>query len=410
MKILRLTPHYYYSPDVVKRWIVRMDQMGGMQMQIYRQSLALAKKGIQQDIFPITMSDAPKEWSPIEKVKVIRGNIPMIPIKSRIRGTVGLNFYWGVGVFFRIIKCKIVKRKYDIIHTHCSGVSTPLIIGVIAKKILKIPLIYTVHCCRVSTYHPMSKFDALFNNLAIKIERVCLRKADKVIALTDRTKAVIHKEYLLDDNKITVIPDILDYEEFVKDVNEENIEQFKKNFDISKDDIIISFVGRIAYEKGCFVLLDAFEKLQQENCKLFFFGDGNERSILEKQIRERGLENKVKVSGYLPNTEIPLAIASAAFMVMPSLHEEFGGLLLEIAAVGKTVIASDAGGIPTIVKDGKTGLLFHVGDSDMLLEKIKEAIENREVVSEYGKKLHDEVCSKYVYDDKIDSVIDIYNN
>lgn len=44
MKVLRLTPHYYYTPDVVNGWIVRLDQMGGMQTQIYRQSIALAKK------------------------------------------------------------------------------------------------------------------------------------------------------------------------------------------------------------------------------------------------------------------------------------------------------------------------------------------------------------------------------
>lgn len=49
------------------------------------------------------------------------------------------------------------------IHTHCSGVAAPLIVGYIAKKIFKKPLVYTVHCCRVSTYHPMSKFDSLIN-------------------------------------------------------------------------------------------------------------------------------------------------------------------------------------------------------------------------------------------------------
>lgn len=52
MKVLRLTPHYYYTPDVVDGWNVRMDQMGGMQTQIYRQSLALARKGVEQVILP----------------------------------------------------------------------------------------------------------------------------------------------------------------------------------------------------------------------------------------------------------------------------------------------------------------------------------------------------------------------
>lgn len=102
MKVLRLTPHYYYTPDVVNGWIVRLDQMGGMQTQIYRQSIALAKKNVKQIILPIAMPSAPKEWKPHKGIRVIKGNIPMLPIKSKVRGTVGLNVYWGIGVLKHI--------------------------------------------------------------------------------------------------------------------------------------------------------------------------------------------------------------------------------------------------------------------------------------------------------------------
>ena len=138
MRILRLTPHFYYTPDVAAKWVVRMDQIGGMQTQIYRQSLALAKRNIYQEILPIAMASVPKKWEPREGISVIQGNIPMIPIKSKIRGTVGLNFYWGIGIFIHLLKYRIKGIKFDLIHTHCSGVATPLIIGIIAKKILKI--------------------------------------------------------------------------------------------------------------------------------------------------------------------------------------------------------------------------------------------------------------------------------
>lgn len=58
----------------------------------------------------------------------------MLPIKSSIRGTFGLNFYWGVGVILKLIRKKFKKENYNIIHTHCSGVAAPLIVGYIAKK------------------------------------------------------------------------------------------------------------------------------------------------------------------------------------------------------------------------------------------------------------------------------------
>lgn len=134
MNILRLTPHFYYTPDVVDGWVVRMDQMGGMQTQIYRQSIALSNKKIKQLVLPIAMPNAPKKWKLNPYLTIQKGNIPMLPIKSSIRGTFGLNFYWGVGVILKLIRKKFKKENYNIIHTHCSGVAAPLIVGYIAKK------------------------------------------------------------------------------------------------------------------------------------------------------------------------------------------------------------------------------------------------------------------------------------
>ena len=108
----------------------------------------------------------------------------MLPIKSKVRGTVGLNFYWGIGVLWHLMRYKLHKDEFDVIHAHCSGVAAPLIIGVCAKYILRKPLIYTIHCCRVSTYHPMSKLDSMLNQAVINIEKYCLKKADHVITLT----------------------------------------------------------------------------------------------------------------------------------------------------------------------------------------------------------------------------------
>lgn len=408
MKVLRLTPHYYYTPDVVNGWIVRMDQMGGMQTQIYRQSIALAKKNIKQTILPIAMPSAPKEWEPYKGIRVIKGNIPMLPIKSKVRGTVGLNVYWGIGVLKHIILRKKYYRGFNVIHAHCSGVASPLIVGLLAKRLLKRPLIYTVHCCRISTYHPMSKLDSLINNSVIRIEKKCLTEADEIIVLTNRTKDIIQKQYRIPSAKLTVIPDIINPIDFLSSLNRKNTLLFNKKYGLSEQKKYIVFVGRIAYEKGCFVLLDAFKKIKDKNCELIYYGDGNEREMLEKKIKEYGLQTRCKVTGYLPNTDICLAINSASFVVMPSLHEEFGGLLLEIAAVGKGVIASNAGGIPSIVENGKSGIIFQNGDSNMLAEKIDYALQNQALLDVMGKTLQHDVFSTFSFDENIDLLIKLY--
>lgn len=407
MKILRLTPHFYYTPDVVDGWVVRMDQMGGMQTQIYRQSIALAQQGIKQLVLPIAMSKAPKIWKLNSNLIIKKGNIPMIPIKSIIRGTVGLNFYWGIGVCLHLLKYR--KLKFDIIHAHCSGVAAPLIVGYIAKVLLKKPLIYTVHCCRISTYHPMSRFDEIINKWIVLIEKFCLEHADYTITLTERTKDIIQSNYNIQYDRIIVIPDVIEPEAFIANLTEDNIKEFRKKYKLNNGKKNIVFVGRIAYEKGCNVLLEAFHKLNRDDCKLIFYGDGNEREKLESEIKSLRLQDRCRVTGYLPNSEICLAIETADLIVMPSLHEEFGGLILEIASVGKAVIASNVGGIPTLIENGKTGLLFECGNTDELCERINDIIDKNDILQAYGKALNDNLIKTYSFSDNIDKIIDLYN-
>ena len=409
MNILRLTPHFYYTPDVVDGWVVRMDQMGGMQTQIYRQSIALSNKKIKQLVLPIAMPNAPKKWKLNPYLTIQKGNIPMLPIKSSIRGTFGLNFYWGVGVILKLIRKKFKKENYNIIHTHCSGVAAPLIVGYIAKKIFKKPLVYTVHCCRVSTYHPMSKFDSLINGLIIKIEKFCLEHADYTIVLTNKTKEIIQKNYEIPNEKITVIPDVIDSDEFISNLTDKNIQEFQQKYNLDNNLKKIVFIGRIAYEKGCSVLLNAFKKLIRDDCELIFYGDGNERFLLEKEIERMGVQKKCQVTGYLPNTDISLAIKTADLVVMPSLHEEFGGLILEIASVGKAVIGSNIGGIPTLIEDGKSGLLFECGNVEELSKKIDEIIDKSDLLQEYGDELKKNISKKYSFQDNMNKIKKIYS-
>ena len=197
MNILHLTPHFYLPESVVNKWKVDLDQIGGMQTQIYRLCMLLSDF-TNQTILTITA----KETAPIielhNKITVIRTNVPMLPIKSKINCTVGLNFYWLFGTLSWLIKYKLSKHrtKFHIAHVHCSGVVATLISGIIAKILVGCKLIYTVHCCRGATYHPMGVFDKFFNKIAVYLELKCLKKADNIIVLTKRTREYMLTNYI----------------------------------------------------------------------------------------------------------------------------------------------------------------------------------------------------------------------
>lgn len=95
----------------------------------------------------------------------------------------------------------------------------------------------------------MSKFDSLINGLIIKIEKFCLEHADYTIVLTNKTKEIIQKNYEIPNEKITVIPDVIDSDEFISNLTDKNIQEFQQKYNLDNNLKKIVFIGRIAYEK-----------------------------------------------------------------------------------------------------------------------------------------------------------------
>ena len=89
--------------------------------------------------------------------------------------------------------------------------------------------------------------------------------------------------------------------------------------------------------------------------------------------------------------------------------EEFGGLILEIASVGKAVIGSNIGGIPTLIEDGKSGLLFECGNVEELSKKIDEIIDKSDLLQEYGDELKKNISKKYSFQDNMNKIKKIYS-
>jgi glycosyltransferase involved in cell wall biosynthesis len=124
-------------------------------------------------------------------------------------------------------------------------------------------------------------------------------------------------------------------------------------------------VGRLAEKKGLHVLLRAMAALTPDlpGAHLTVVGDGPERPALQALARDLGLADRVAFLGMVPNADLPAHFAAADLFVVPSVIDSTGdreGLpvsILEAAASGVPVIATDVGGISDFVADGETGLL-----------------------------------------------------
>lgn len=129
------------------------------------------------------------------------------------------------------------------------------------------------------------------------------------------------------------------------------------------------YLGTLLPFKGVETLIRALAKTPPH--PFHVLGDGEMRPKLERLVRECGLAERIRFCGFLNGVELEREIAGASYAVVPSeCYENLPYAAMELMARGKPLVASDIGGIPELVQDGKTGLLFPPGDGDALAERI----------------------------------------
>jgi len=161
--------------------------------------------------------------------------------------------------------------------------------------------------------------------------------------------------------------------------------------DYENQDYIL-FVGRLSQEKGILTLLKAVKDI---DLTLKVVGDGPMREEYEAYARNNKINNVV-FEGYKSDEDLRALFKNAAFLVIPSeWYENAPMTILESFAYGKPVIGADIGGIPEMVLDGRTGLLFKSGDYLELHEKIKYLLVNPSTIAQMGKESRKKAEEEY---------------
>jgi glycosyltransferase involved in cell wall biosynthesis len=128
--------------------------------------------------------------------------------------------------------------------------------------------------------------------------------------------------------------------------------------------------GRLSPEKGFQILVEAAARLRRTHADVRFviFGDGPERSRLERRVRDLGLAHVVHLAGFCD--ELQNYLPWADVVALPSFTEGLPNVALEAGAAGVPVVATAVGGTPEVVVDGQTGYLVPAGDPKGLADRI----------------------------------------
>jgi len=169
----------------------------------------------------------------------------------------------------------------------------------------------------------------------------------------------------------------------------------------------IAFFGRLSHEKGLVTLIDAVKGL---DITLNIIGDGPQKPELEQYVLTHGMGN-VKLSGHMKGDELYSAIKRALFTVVPSeWYENNPRSVIEAFALGKPVIGSNIGGIPELIKNRETGLLYEAGNTESLRNKITWFLDNRPRIPAMGKAGRQFVEDELNQTTHYEQLIKIYEN
>ena len=253
---------------------------------------------------------------------------------------------------YRLIK----KRKYHIVHSHTPKAG---IVGMTAAWLARTPIrMHTVAGL------PLMESQGFKRKLLVAVERMTYGMATRVYPNSKGLKTYIEAHILRQSKKLNIIADgssngiNLDYfaphAELV-----EKAKHIREELDIPQSDRVGVFVGRIVADKGIHELIEAFTHIEQEHPDFHLLLVGPYEQELDpvkpEAFRQINEHPRIHAVGF--QTNIRPYFLAGDFLIFPSYREGFPNAVIQAAALGLPVIASDINGCNEIIEHGKNGLL-----------------------------------------------------
>jgi len=175
----------------------------------------------------------------------------------------------------------------------------------------------------------------------------------------------------------------------------------------TEDEGYALYYGRIIKEKGILNLIKAFKNIK--NSKLYIAGDGPDLDKVKKYIHKNNMEESVKLLGFLSSDKVKEYVRKARFIVVPSIwYENCPYSVLETLAIGKPIIGSNLGGIPELVKDNETGLIYNYNNVKELEERMDKLFNNKEIALQFGKNAKEIAKKDFSKNEYYNKIMNIY--
>lgn len=295
--------------------------------------------------------------------------------------------------------------SYDLVHIHNSIPLAAMVVVAMASRRADVPYCVTTH--GISKIPDLPKqMDlgriqrAVFRLAFLRPYRWVLQNSTHLFALSEGDKLKL--EQFLSEPSVSVIPNGVDMSQSTpqRRRNGENLAN------LSSDESLLLFVGKIRRSKGVSDLLSAFERLE-EDAKLVIVGQGQE-SELVKQIETLDTDS-VLYLGYLDKRDLDTLYHRADLFVFPTRSDVFPLVTLEAMAAGTPVVSTTVGGIPEQVSE-ETGNLVPPKQPDELAGAIDELLDNDVKRAEMSEEAMNRVQREFSWDSVARRTVEDYQS
>jgi 2-deoxystreptamine N-acetyl-D-glucosaminyltransferase/2-deoxystreptamine glucosyltransferase len=255
----------------------------------------------------------------------------------------------------------------------------------------------------------MNAFDSMIHGRVQVLERKAIAASSRVFLLTNRT-LTCYRRLLPDYEGFSVVSDcVAPYHLSYDGEGNQAAEQLLGACGLPATCRIVLYVGRVAHEKGWKTFVEVAARLvDRGDLHFLVLGDGPQRKAMELAARRVGLDGRFHVTGFVSHRVVPAVMRRANVLLMPSLHEELGGTVLEATAAGVPVVASAVGGLVDVLTDGRTALLCRPGDVESFTSATRRLVDNPTEGRRLVRTARAEILGSFTPDSVLPSVIEVY--
>jgi len=374
--------------------------LGGAQENTLITCKLLAQRG--HDVTLITGPAIGPEGELFEQTKNQKYDVIVIP--KMIRAICPL---YDTITYYQIKK-HLKRLQPDIVHTHSAKAG---ILGRFAACALKgrwtenLPaLVHTIHGL---AFHPYQS--QWLNRFYIFVEKSIAKRTDFFISVADAMTAQATAVGIGRPEQFRTAYSAIEQEDFLQPIPKERREDFRRKYEIPEDAVVLITIARLFMLKGHKYIIESAKELSKRSDKAvwLFVGDGNLSDHFKKHVRQLGLAERIKFTGLLPPSKIPIAIQSSDILVHCSLREGLARTLPQAMLCGIPAVSFDVDGAREVVNE-TTGRLIEPQNVEQLTKACAELIGDEELRIKLGEQGRELVKEKFAPEKMVDTIEAVY--